>query len=1119
MSTSARLSSPAVLGTVLNTTFDAPSDRQAALGMADSFGEVIAVLPTTYRETLRPHLRRLADIASKCDGVRVSVSRLRRHKAESTWPPQLLGVHKPRFELTREFSETSPGTVANMDAAFAAYRIAALDSAIELKSAEVDHLETLLRPQTYMASLFTVMATSYEGVKQKHQQPNFDPALKGEVKITGWAESPIYLNEYKRLCMDLASICSRLILIERSKGQAEEAKKNAKSALKQAADVEMGDATVSSASITDIVQKELAAALKKVNLGNVSTLLSDRFFNHPLTARMLSDSKSEGWKEEGFRQLEGGQEDQVFGVFERKGKGLAQAVGQNPQEAKTVERRERQREAESIVSASRIRYDVPSSYPDEILNLPSPLAIRYLLRSVRPDVLEAARFRAEVHVGPGVVIPSRLQIHLSTGLKFMFFRRPAASVLRDAWSDFTERLRWRCYWTMKEATGNLSPRPYDPDYEVDRERSACDYREPYIEHGLAEGHSYVENFIHDVIPTLKTSSRLSNLVQVTELQEFLVSNEYIVTLTDKNLGCSVITRQWFIDNCNLLLADTSNYQEITKAERQVTLEKQCDKAKDLATFVDEQLEHPQLSAFLRSKVPLEETEEPKVPVFYGIPKIHKKPVKMRPIVPCHSAVQNPAAKYVSKQLKPLLAERPFLLRGSKDLATKLASLKLQPGRKVYLVSGDIVAFYPNIPRDKCVEIVKTWFMNWIGDRQTLAQKHVFSACLKLATRDLIFDFMDRTYRQSKGLAMGVANSPDLANLFGCHYEEQILPIDDIPFFGRFIDDVLAVVYADSLEDALAKASVIQYESVEIEWSASEHNTPFLDLLVYIDHSTGRVEHKPYRKARNHLERIPWVSAHPKDVKKGTFIGEMSRLATLSSTVEVYTDALDHLRSVYVARGYPPDLIKSWLKDNASKRWRNRLGRTESAGDVFVLKSHFNPIWDSFDIHELGRVVINRWLGFLESQDALNRQLDMEDQVELFGGNPADKLFELGLGQDGNPRVTVLPMLKSDPRRVALREKALVVMTGAQVARSESPDPVVGSEEPLIRIRKTIGRGPHIEDASILDIRKLGYHQRKWLVSRKRNFNLYDLVASLKKSVLYLNFNDDIIVEENVDTWD
>ncbi|MFL4368795.1 hypothetical protein, partial [Enterobacter asburiae] len=66
------------------------------------------------------------------------------------------------------------------------------------------------------------------------------------------------------------------------------------------------------------------------------------------------------------------------------------------------------------------------------------------------------------------------------------------------------------------------------------------------------------------------------------------------------------------------------------------------------------------------------------------------------------------------------------------------------------------------------------------------------------------------------------------------------------------------------------------------WEVSEWNSPFLDMLVYIDPLTGQVEHTPYRKALNHKERIPWASHHPKDVKKGTYIGEMSRLATLSS---------------------------------------------------------------------------------------------------------------------------------------------------------------------------------------------------------------------------------------------
>ena len=56
---------------------------------------------------------------------------------------------------------------------------------------------------------------------------------------------------------------------------------------------------------------------------------------------------------------------------------------------------------------------------------------------------------------------------------------------------------------------------------------------------------------------------------------------------------------------------------------------------------------------------------------------------------------------------------------------------------------------------------------------------------------------------------------------------------------------------------------------------------------------------PYRKAGNYQERVPWISHHPLDVKRGTFIGEMSRLATLSITLSVYKDAIRGLVALYI----------------------------------------------------------------------------------------------------------------------------------------------------------------------------------------------------------------------------
>src|ERR1700712_3153119 len=78
---------------------------------------------------------------------------------------------------------------------------------------------------------------------------------------------------------------------------------------------------------------------------------------------------------------------------------------------------------------------------------------------------------------------------------------------------------------------------------------------------------------------------------------------------------------------------------------------------------------------------------------------------MRPIVPCHSAIQNPAAKYISKKLKPLVQAAPSVLHGTKDMAIKLSKINIDPRRQFFIVTGDVVAFYPNIPLDHCMDIV------------------------------------------------------------------------------------------------------------------------------------------------------------------------------------------------------------------------------------------------------------------------------------------------------------------------------------------------------------------------------------------------------------------------------
>lgn len=138
----------------------------------------------------------------------------------------------------------------------------------------------------------------------------------------------------------------------------------------------------------------------------------------------------------------------------------------------------------------------------------------------------------------------------------------------------------------------------------------------------------------------------------------------------------------------------------------------------------------------------------------------------------------------------------------------------------------------------------------------------------------------------------------------------------VPFYGRYIDDCLTIVYASSEAEALMIMKQIKFDGCEIIWDTLAHHQPFLDMMLYTDQS-GKLQYMPYRKACSHQERIPWISSHPLDVKRGTFIREMSRLALLCSLHSHYIDAISSLQGIYVKRGYPQNLITNWMTNNCT----------------------------------------------------------------------------------------------------------------------------------------------------------------------------------------------------------
>jgi hypothetical protein len=621
----------------------------------------------------------------------------------------------------------------------------------------------------------------------------------------------------------------------------------------------------------------------------------------------------------------------------------------------------------------------PISMPDQLLDMPTPSAVEYILTRTSVGLLSDLKFQHYVHQSPGVNLPQEVSFQLSVGMKYMFHRPTLNQLIKSSWNDFERRLRWRIKFMLEQQDSDK----YDPDYDVRPHSTARPPILPqYIELGVMQGRDFVISHVRKQPVDNDEENYHSYAPHVGQLKKFLLDNSYIVSGTDKNLGIAVSRRTWIIEKSLDILNSRVDYRPLTHSQVNAICQEKCTSMRNLADLANEidvfLPEGSQLSQFLRSKITTDGNLH-KIPTFYGIPKIHKEPVKFRPIIPCHSAIQNPAAKYVDKKLRPIVVGSPTVIHGSKDLAIKLSNLVLVPDSRWYIVTGDVVAFYPNIPIENCLNIINQMYLEhyWaaIPDHDAphnKKQQSLFLRALRVGNTKLVTQFQGEYYEQLRGLAMGVSDSPSLANLYGVHFEKLagVIHHAAIPFYGRYIDDCLAIVYASSETEAVdLMKNTINFDGCVIEWGASYLSQPFLDMLLYKD-TDNTLQWMPFRKARNHQERIPWISAHPYDVKRGTFYGEMSRLAVLSSKHSTYVEALRSLVNLYLHRGYPAQEVQKWLKTSGQERWIKRFNdRDRDSTNVLVLKSEYNLAWNYFSARELGDTVIGYWREWLKCADS------------------------------------------------------------------------------------------------------------------------------------------------------
>ncbi|XP_076028455.1 uncharacterized protein LOC143017551 [Oratosquilla oratoria] len=234
----------------------------------------------------------------------------------------------------------------------------------------------------------------------------------------------------------------------------------------------------------------------------------------------------------------------------------------------------------------------------------------------------------------------------------------------------------------------------------------------------------------------KQASRSLMTEETKALAELRRDRSIVVLTSDKGGSTVVMDKEDYDQKALVLLQDTQTYTIVPQ-----------DPTKKLQAKVERELKE------LREKRIINDDEWKKmrpgdstIPKFYGLPKVHKENIPLRPIVAFRNSPTYHLASYLAKLLRPLVTNSPHMLQNSADFIERIKGLNLRRGD--VLVSFDVQSMFTSIPRDLAKSALKSAMEENRGflDNQKLSVSELMGL-ISLCLDSTYFRFRDHTYHQ------------------------------------------------------------------------------------------------------------------------------------------------------------------------------------------------------------------------------------------------------------------------------------------------------------------------------------------------------------------------------------
>ena len=451
------------------------------------------------------------------------------------------------------------------------------------------------------------------------------------------------------------------------------------------------------------------------------------------------------------------------------------------------------------------------------------------------------------------------------------------------------------------------------------------------------------------------NTRLNNEVvrRVTKSWKHLKKKVKVLP-TDKNMGCSIISIDTYTRLKMDLLNDEKTFQRLNVSQEEL-----------INAYLQDLMEFEYLLAYIS---PESDGEQHCLPVFSGIPKVHKTPIKLRPIVNCSRVITTPLSEFLHEILIMVIKNCKFvnawMIENTKEFTDKLDHCQTLKGFKIY--TADIQSLYTNIQHEALMKALRFMLDNFRAVYYVfLPRKEPIyvsnTDVMGLIELYLKYNFCidpdtDMVYKQVQGIPTGGNCSPDLANLFLMYYEIQYKT--DHPFewykhrmMGRYLDDLMVLTNNPQFDWQEIQHKVYEDTIVLEDNSLTGHTSGiFLDIVVWLHKETGEVLYRLYRKPGNAYQYIHRKSYLPWHIKRAFIRHEIQRIRQRCKLDYDFEREQDFFLNMLVKRGYTEKLIHK-IQADREPREQNDCQDGQRKEMLILPYSHLLPedLWTRYRV--------------------------------------------------------------------------------------------------------------------------------------------------------------------------